>query len=123
LGVTKEYPKTTVTVAMNVPSRKMGIKDIVKVEGRELKEDEVDKISLIAPSATINIVRNYEVSEKKKVKMPEVLEGVLKCANPNCITNAENVKTKFAVEKKTPIKLRCSYCERVMSEAEIVKQF
>jgi aspartate carbamoyltransferase regulatory subunit len=123
LGVTKEYPKTTVTVAMNVPSGKMGSKDIVKIEGRELKADEVDKISLISSNATINIIRDYEVAEKKKVKMPSMLEGVLSCANPNCITNFENTKTKFMVEEKTPIKLRCSYCERVMSEAEIVKQF
>ena len=123
IGITREFPKTTVTVAINVPSRKAGLKDIVKVEGKELRSEEVDKIALIAPKATINIIRNYQVVEKKKVTIPSRLEGVLKCANPNCITHFEPVKTKFHVERKEPIKLRCHYCERVMGEAEIVRQF
>ncbi len=123
IGVTREYPKTTVTVAMNVPSSKAGAKDIVKVEGRELKADEVDKISLIAPKASINIIRDYEVVEKKVVSIPDVLSGFLRCANPNCITNTEEAASKFAVEEKHPVKVRCIYCERVMSEGEIVKQF
>ena len=123
IGVTKEYPKAVLTVAMNVPSKKMGIKDIVKVEGRELKADEVDKISLISPESSINIIRDYEVREKKNVSLPKTLEGVLVCDNPNCITNFEKTKTRFAVEEKSPIKLRCSYCERTMSEKEIIKQF
>jgi aspartate carbamoyltransferase regulatory subunit len=123
IGVRKEYPKAVLTVAMNVPSKKMGTKDIVKVEGRELKADEVDKISLISPSSSINIIRDYEVREKKNVSLPKTLEGVVVCANPNCITNFEKTKTSFAVEEKNPIKLRCSYCERTMSEKEIIKQF
>lgn len=123
LGIATEYPKTTVTVAMNVPSSKAGSKDIVKVEGRELKAEEVDKISLIAGDATINIIRNYEVVEKKKVSIPEMIEGVLKCANPSCVTHFEEMRSKFTVIMKNPIKLRCLYCERVMKEEEIVKQF
>lgn len=123
LGITKEYPKTTVTVAMNVPSGKLGYKDIVKVEGRELKAEELDKISLIAPDATINIIRNYEVVEKKSVSLPKILEGVLKCDNPNCITHYEVAKSQFIVEEKNPIKLRCIYCERSMDEEGVVKQF
>ena len=123
LGIAKEYPKTTVTVAMNVPSSKVGLKDIVKVEGRELKAEEADKISLIASNATINIIRDYEVVEKKKVSIPEAIEGVLKCANPNCVTHFEEMRSKFTVMMKNPIKLRCLYCERVMKEEEIVTQF
>lgn len=123
LGITKEYPKTTVTVAMNVPSGKLGLKDIVKVEGRELEAEELDKISLIAPEATINIIRNYGVVEKKRVSLPGVLEGVLRCDNPNCITNYEAAKSRFTVEEKNPIKLRCIYCERSMDEEGVVKQF
>ncbi len=123
IGVTKEYPNLVLTVAMNVPSKKMGVKDIVKVEGRELKADEVDKISLISPESSINIIKDYEVQKKKKVSLPETLEGVLACENPNCITNFEKTKTRFAVEEKSPIKLRCSYCERTMSEKEIINQF
>jgi aspartate carbamoyltransferase regulatory subunit len=123
IGVTKEYPKAVLTVAMNVPSKKMGTKDIVKVEGRELKADEVDKISLISPNSSINIIRDYEVQEKKDVSLPKNLEGVLVCDNPNCVTNFEKTKTRFVVEEKTPIKLRCSFCERTMREKEIIKQF
>ncbi len=123
IGVRKEYPKAVLTVAMNVPSKNMGIKDIVKVEGRELKADEVDKISLISPESSINIIRDYEVLEKKKVSLPKTLEGVLICDNPNCITNFEYIKTRFVVEDTSPVKLRCTYCERTMSEKEIIDQF
>jgi aspartate carbamoyltransferase regulatory subunit len=123
LGITKEYPKTTVTVAMNVPSGKHAFKDIVKVEGRELGAEELDKISLIAPNATINIIRDYEVVEKKMVSLPVILEGVLECGNPSCITHYEDVKSRFVVEEKNPVKLRCVYCERSMDEEGVVKQF
>ncbi|MCX9026299.1 MAG: aspartate carbamoyltransferase regulatory subunit, partial [Candidatus Methanoperedens sp.] len=105
-----------VSVAMNVPSGVLGLKDIVKVEDRELKEEEVDRISLIAPNATINIIRDFEVIEKHKVELPERLVGVVKCDNPNCISNTnEPVISKFAVNKK-PVELRCIYCDHVISE-------
>lgn len=123
MGLRKEYPRTTLTVAMNVPSKKLGFKDIVKVEGKEIKKEEVDKIALIAPETTINIIRKRGVIKKEKVNIPERLEGVLRCANPNCITRFEDAVSKFIVEEKCPIKLRCSYCERVMSDKDIVRQF
>ncbi len=105
-----------VSVAMNVPSGAIGSKDIVKVEDRELKEEEVDRISLIAPNATINIIRDFEVFEKYRVDLPERLEGVVKCSNPNCISNTnEPVISKFLVNKK-PVELRCIYCDHVISE-------
>ncbi len=123
IGISKEYPNTAVTVAMNVGSKKGNKKDIVKIEGRELKAEEVGKISLIAPNATINIIRGEEVFEKKKVSLPETIEGVIRCANPNFITNTEARSTSFNVERKVPIKLRCFYCERVMEHRDIIKQF
>lgn len=123
LGISKEYPRITVTVAMNVFSSKMGTKDIVKIEGRELKADEVDKIALIANDANINIIRNYKVVEKKRVSVPDVVEGVVSCGNKNCITHFEDIQPKFIVRRKNPIKLRCAYCDRVMAEREIVRQF
>ena len=105
-----------VSVAMNVPSGAIGSKDIVKVEDRELKEEEVDRISLIAPNATINIIRDFEVIEKYRVDLPEKLVGVVKCANPNCISNTnEPVISRFMVNKK-PVELRCIYCDHVISE-------
>lgn len=105
-----------VSVAMNVSSGVLGSKDIVKVEDRELEEEEVDRISLIAPNATINIIRDFKVVEKYMVDLPERLEGVVKCANPNCISNtSEPVISKFTVHKK-PVELRCIYCDHVISE-------
>jgi aspartate carbamoyltransferase regulatory subunit len=123
IGITEEYPRTTVTVAMNVPSKVGVVKDIVKVEGKELVAEEVDKIALIAPDATINIIRDYQVVEKKKVSLPERVRGVLRCANPNCITNSEVTATEFIIEHNGQIKLRCKYCERSMGEGDIVGQF
>jgi len=115
--------KRTVTIAMNVLSSKRGSKDIVKIEGRELEPKEVDKIALIAPSATINIIRNYEIAEKGKVNLLEEINDILECSNPNCITNTdEPVKTKFYVIGKNPVSLRCYYCERIMEQNEIEAQ-
>jgi aspartate carbamoyltransferase regulatory subunit len=122
LGLPDE--KRTVTVAMNVSSSQMGSKDIVKIEGRELKPKEVDKIALIAPLATINIIRDYEIAEKSKVTLLEEINDILECPNPNCITNTdEPVKTKFHVTGKKPVSLRCYYCERIMEQSEIEAQF
>jgi len=85
-----------VTVAMNIPSKKLGAKDMVKVEGRELKSEEVDKIALLAPHATINIIRNYEAVEKQRVKLPSVIRGIVNCANPACVSNSdEPVQSTF----------------------------
>lgn len=115
--------KTAVTIAMNVKSAEMGSKDIVKVEGRELAPKEVDKIALIAPKATINIIRNYEIIGKSKVKLRNEIKGILNCINPNCITNTdEPVETKFSVIVKEPVTLRCYYCERLMDADEIESQ-
>ena len=105
-----------VSVAMNVSSRVLASKDIVKVEDRELKEEEVDRISLIAPNATINIIRDYEVVDKYRVHLPDKIENVVECANPNCISNTnEPVVSKFTVSRK-PVELRCIYCDHVIYE-------
>lgn len=106
-----------ISIIINAPSVH-GIKDVVKIEGRELNVEEVDKISLIAPKATINIIRNFEVSEKTHVHIPEKVDGVVKCINPNCISNSnEPVSSKFTVSTDgQKIILRCLYCERIISE-------
>lgn len=111
LGIPKSS-SSTVSVAMNVRS-KYGKKDIVKIENRELDPHEVDKISLIAPKATINIIRNYEVAEKHRVKIPEEVIGIVCCSNPTCVSNSnEPVKSRFIIIKKDPIEIKCYYCER-----------
>jgi aspartate carbamoyltransferase regulatory subunit len=106
-----------VSVVMNAAGAH-GKKDVVKIEGRELNVREVDRISLIAPNASINIIRDFKVLQKKKVHIPEYIEGIVRCMNPNCISNTvEPVKSKFDVTaEKDGILLRCKYCERVISE-------
>jgi aspartate carbamoyltransferase regulatory subunit len=112
------------TVAMNVPSKRLGRKDMVKVEGRELNSKEVDKIALLAPHATINIIRDYKVAEKERVKLPETIRGIVRCANPACISNSsEPVQPTFYVENKDPLHLRCHYCGYIMEKQDVLKQF
>ena len=111
----------TVSVGMNVPSGRLGRKDIVKVEGRELSQEEVDVLSLIAPAASINIVRGFEVVEKSRVERPEVVTGVLSCPNANCIsTQGEPVESRFDVLEDG---VRCAYCDTIVREdiAELIE--
>lgn len=111
----------TVSVGMNVPSDRLGRKDIVKVEGRELTPAEVDVLSLIAPDATINIVREYEVIDKHRVDRTDVVRAILSCPNPACITNSdEPVETCFDVLDDG---VRCRYCGTIVREelAELIK--
>lgn len=111
------HSSTVVSLLMNVPSGAMGAKDVVKVECRELEPEEVDTIALIAPRATINIIRNYGVADKFRVGMPRHVVGIVRCGNPNCISNSnEPVSSKFTVESADPVLLRCSYCEFVLDK-------
>ena len=103
-----------VSVAMNVPSDRLGHKDVVKVESRELSQDELDVLALIAPDATINIIRDYEVVEKNRVDRPERVVGVLECPNRACISRTdEPVASKFEV---LPDGVRCEYCGTIVRE-------
>ena len=103
-----------VSVGMNVPSGRLGRKDVVKVEDRELSQSEVDVLSLIAPEATINIIRDYEVVEKLRVERPDVVTGILACPNTNCITSGdEPVESHFEVLSDG---VRCGYCGTIVRE-------
>lgn len=109
--------EATVSVVMNVDSGKLGKKDIVKVEDRELKEEEVNRIALIAPDATINIIRDFLVVEKHLVDLPDLIIGVVRCQNPSCISNTEEpIKSRMLVKTKNPVILRCVYCEQPITE-------
>jgi len=123
LGLTGEEGYT-IAIVMNVPSGKLGKKDIVKVEGRFLSPEEVNEIALIAPTATINIVRDYAVTLKRRVEVPAVIEGLLRCPNPSCITNSprEPLKPRFELLSRMPLRFRCSYCGDELSERDIAKQ-
>jgi aspartate carbamoyltransferase regulatory subunit len=123
LGITGRERKV-ITIAINVPSKRFKIKDIVKIEGRELNSQEVHKIALLAPHATINIIRDYNVVEKQRVKLPKVIEGIIKCANPACISNSnEPVQAKFYVEGEDPLLLKCHYCGHIMEKKDVLQQF
>ncbi|HLC36628.1 MAG TPA: aspartate carbamoyltransferase regulatory subunit [archaeon] len=111
----------TFTMAVNVPSKRVGRKDIILIEGKELNEKEFAKIGLIAIGSTINIVRNKKVIEKFTAKIPKEANGIIKCNNPNCITNIEKINTKFKINS-SPLEAKCGYCERFMKEEEILKQ-
>ena len=111
--------KNIVTVGMNFESKKLGKKGVVKIGERFLTKEEVDKISLIAPKAKISIIKDYEVKEKFSVEIPKILDGVISCANNNCITNNQPITTKFHVLSKEPLKIRCHYCERTLDKDDI----
>ena len=117
LGIAERGASSTVSVLMHVPSAAQGWKDVVKVEDRELEPKEVDKISLIAPKATINIIRNFNVEEKRAVTLPAEVVGILRCENHNCITNGgEPIETRFRVVRREPLLLRCFFCERELAD-------
>ncbi|MCU4716755.1 aspartate carbamoyltransferase regulatory subunit [Halapricum hydrolyticum] len=103
-----------ISIVMNTPSDRLGTKDIIKVEGRELSEAEVDVLSLIAPAATINIIRDYDVVEKHRVNRPEEVVGVLECPNQHCITTEnEPIDSQFEVLEDG---VRCAYCDTIIRE-------
>ena len=122
LGVTGKE-KRVMTVAINVPSRRLGVKDILKIEGRALNSQEVNRIALVAPNASINIIRNYKVVEKLEVKLPKVIEKLVKCTNPCCISNSdEPVTSKFYVKSEEPLLLKCHYCSVMLEQADVLRQ-
>jgi len=113
LGITGSTTES-LSIATNVVSGHMGKKDIVKLSNRELSKEEVNRIALISPRATINIIRNFKVYRKKGVEIPTLIEGSVRCPNPGCITNTnEPIKSRFTV---LPNGLRCLYCDSVITK-------
>ncbi len=103
-----------ITIGINLNSKLFGKKGIIKIADRFFEDDELNRLALIAPHATVNIIRNFQVVEKKKLVMPERIEGLAKCMNPKCITNHQPVKTKFTViGEGDKISLLCHYCEKI----------
>jgi aspartate carbamoyltransferase regulatory subunit len=103
----------------NLDSRKMGTKGIIKVSNKFFKPDEINKIALVAASATLIVIKDFKVIEKKNVEIPDTVEKIVKCFNPNCITNHENVPTLFTVIDKKELKLHCHYCEKITASENI----
>jgi len=103
----------------NLDSYKYGKKGIIKVSNRFFEADEINKIALVAPTATLIVIKNFSVVEKKKVEVPDGVEKIVKCFNPNCITNHEAVTTRFNVIDKIELKLKCHYCEKITAKDNI----
>jgi aspartate carbamoyltransferase regulatory subunit len=108
--------ETPVTIGFNLESKKLGKKGIIKISDKFPSDNDLNKIALFAPEAKINIIRNYTVAEKKVVQVPDTIEGIVKCMNPKCITNYEQVKTKFDVIDKKNVALKCKYCEKITDQ-------
>ncbi len=111
--------ETTITFGTNLESKRLGKKAIIKVAEKYFKDHEINRIALVAPNAKLNIIKNYKVVEKKLVMVPDKVKGIVKCMNPKCITNNEQVTTKFDVISKKPISLKCHYCEKITDEAHM----
>ena len=109
----------TITIGNNLQSKKMGRKGLIKIADKFFEEDEINRISLIAPNVILNIIRDYEVVEKKTVTLPDELVGIVKCNNPKCITNNEPMLTRFEVIDKEKGTLCCRYCERKINKEDI----
>ncbi len=105
--------KNQITFGTNLQSQKLGAKAIIKISEKYFQDDDINRIALVAPSAKLNIIKDYKVQSKTAVEIPDVIEGIAKCFNPNCITNNDKVKTKFYVISKRSVKLRCHYCEKI----------
>ena len=108
------------TFGSNLESKKLGSKAIIKLSGKFFLKEDIDRIALVAPHVKINVIRDYELVEKKTVEVPDSIEGLVKCVNPKCITNDERIKTKFEIAAKDPVALKCHYCEKITNQANMV---
>lgn len=109
-----------VSAGFNFPSKTLKLKDIIKIEGRELNENEANKLALLAPTATVNIISDFNLTKKFKVAIPDKIEKIIVCPNPKCITNHENMDTTFHTKNSDKqIKLQCHYCEKAFLQSDI----
>lgn len=110
------------TIGNNLHSDKLGAKGIIKMADVFLPEEDINRIALVAPTAVINVIRDYEVVEKRPVVLPETIIGIVRCANPKCITNNEPMRTKFNVDDPASQTIRCHYCGVTVkgSKADII---
>ena len=108
-----------ITIGNSLESDKLGKKGIIKLSEVFFHDSEINKIALVAPCAKLNIIRNYEVADKRVVQIPDEIVGIAKCVNPKCITNNEVVTTRFVVVSKAEVKLKCHYCEKITDRDNI----
>ena len=104
--------KNRIIIGFNLNSEKIGKKSIIKVSDKYFSSEELNQLSVLAPNVTLNIIKEYEIIEKYKVEMPDELNGIIKCANPKCITNNEPMTKRFKIIDKQKGIIRCLYCEK-----------
>ena len=112
--------ESQITIGINLASRIYGKKGIIKIADKFFEDEELNKLALIAPKATVNVIRDFQVVEKKKLVMPEEIHGIAKCRNPKCVTNNQPVKTWFkTIDNGNEISLLCHYCEKITDSKHI----
>ena len=114
-----ENMPNNITIGLNLESQKLGTKGIIKIADKFFCDEEINRIAVVAPNVKLNIIRDYEVVEKREVSLPDELVGIVKCGNPKCITNNEPMPTRFHVVDKDNCVLRCHYCEKEQTREEI----
>lgn len=110
---------TMITIGNSLGSNKLGKKGIIKLSEVFFRDDEINRIALVAPCAKLNIIKDYDVVEKRVVEIPDEIIGIVKCVNPKCITNNQIVTTRFEVVSKAEVKLKCHYCEKITDQDNI----
>ena len=108
--------ESQITIGINLASKLHGKKGIIKIADKFFEDEELNKLALIAPKATVNIIKGFKVVEKKTLVTPSEVIGIAKCRNPKCVTNHQPIKTRFAtIQDDDNISLKCHYCEKISS--------
>ena len=108
--------ESQITLGINLASKLYGRKGIIKIADKFFEDEELNKLALIAPKATVNVIRDFKVVEKKTLEIPEEVIGIARCKNPKCVTNHQPIKTRFAtIQNGDEISLKCHYCEKISS--------
>ena len=108
--------ESQITIGINLASKLHGKKGIIKIADKFFEDEDLNKLALIAPKATVNVIRDFKVVEKKTLETPAEVVGIAKCKNPKCVTNHQPIKTKFAtIQDGDKISLKCHYCEKISS--------
>ena len=111
-----------VTVGFNLPSKTQGSKDIIKITGVQFDDDAANRLALFAPEATVNIIHNFQVVDKKQLELPETIATVFRCPNANCASHGEPVSSLFYVRTKNhQTKLKCHYCEKTFARQSVTE--
>ena len=109
-----------ITIGINLVSKQHGKKGIIKIADKFFEDEELNKLALLAPEATVNVIRDFKVVEKKKVELPKEITGIAKCMNPKCVTNHQPITTKFTVDVKgNETSLLCHYCEKISDTKKV----